>query len=371
MKKVLFTATVERHIVSFHLPHLKWFKDNGYEVHVATRGEGAIPYCDKFYNVCFERSPFKPANLKAYFRLKEIIGVNEYSLVHCHTPVGGLLTRLVSRRARENGTSVLYTAHGFHFFHGCSRMHWLLYYPIEWWLSKYTDAIITINQEDYCTVTKANFMSRKVYLINGVGVDIEKFKQKEFQDVSKLRREYGYSDNEFILLYAAELSFRKHQDLLIEVVDLLKDKIPNIKLLLAGSGDLEPEYRRKVELLGVRSHVDFLGYRDDVAYLMMISDIAVSSSRQEGLPVNVIESMAAGLPVVVTNCRGNRDLVVDGQNGFVVGDDIQSFASAIEKLYVSRVTRDSFGKRSLQLVAPYSLENVICQMEHVYSDLLS
>lgn len=117
MHKILFTATESQlHIEAFHLPYLKWFKEQGYEVHVATKREREIPYCDVLHDIPFERSPFKSANLKAYYKLKEIIDAHDYKLIHCHTPVGGVITRLAAIHAREKGTKVLYTAYGFHFF---------------------------------------------------------------------------------------------------------------------------------------------------------------------------------------------------------------------------------------------------------------
>ena len=111
MKKVLFVASVTRHINTFHIPYLKYFKDNGYEVHVASNGEENIKYCDKHFNIPFERSPIKKNNLKAYKQLKELIKNEEYTIIHCHTPVASVLTRLAAKNARRKGTKVFYTAH--------------------------------------------------------------------------------------------------------------------------------------------------------------------------------------------------------------------------------------------------------------------
>lgn len=111
MKKILFVATVNRHIISCHIPYLKWFKEQGYEVHVASRGTEKIEYCDKHFNLPFERFPLKINNIKTYKKLKKIIIENNYDIIHCHTPVGGVLARLASRKVRKKGTKVLYTAH--------------------------------------------------------------------------------------------------------------------------------------------------------------------------------------------------------------------------------------------------------------------
>lgn len=367
-KKVLFSATITKHILSFHIPYLKFFHEMGYEVHVASSGEEQIPYCDKHINISFERSPLKFANLRAYFDLKNLINNEKYSLVHCHTPMGGVITRLAAKRSRKLWeTSSIYTAHGFHFFKGAPMKNWLIYYPIEKLLSKCTDILITINQEDYDAAVNKKFKSKKIALINGVGINLEKFKPQTEDKKLYLRQEYGYNADDFILMYAGELSYRKHQDLLIKVAGKLKDRIPNLKVLLAGNGDLEEQYRKQIEDLGVHSQVELLGFRKDIDNLMNLADLAVSASRQEGLPVNVMEAMATGLPLVVTDCRGNRDLVTDNENGYVVGiDEVERFSNAIEKLYYSVDLRNKFRENNLMKIRSFSLHNVLKDMSNIY-----
>jgi glycosyltransferase EpsD len=367
MKKILFTATVDSHIINFHIPYLKWFKEQGYEVHVASNGNSNIPFVDVKYNIPFERSPFKLANLKAYKQLKKIIDDNNYRLIHCHTPMGSVLTRLAAKKARKKGTKVIYTAHGFHFFKGSPLINWLLYYPVEKWLSKHTDCLITINDEDYESAVGKKFKAGSIKKVNGVGIDLNKFTPQTKEKKKELRKEYGYSNTDFILIYVAEMSYRKHQDLLINTIDILKNRIPNIKLLLVGSGNLMKKYKEQVKKLGLNDYIYFLGYRKDVPNLMAISDISVSSSRQEGLPVNVMEAMATGLPLVVTDCRGNRDLVRNKENGYVVGiDDVDGFANAIELIYKSKQIRKRFGEKSLIDIQRYSLDNIVREMKNMY-----
>ena len=180
MKKVLFVATVVKtHIMEFHIPYLKMFKEMGWETAVAARNDYENPadclitYCDIYYNIPFERNPLKPGNLKAYKELKHIIDEGEYDIIHCHTPVGAMLTRLAAKQARKQGTKVFYTAHGFHFYKGAPAINWLLYYPVEKWLSRYTDVLITINKEDY--ERAKTFKAGKVCYVPGVGIDLKKF----------------------------------------------------------------------------------------------------------------------------------------------------------------------------------------------------
>lgn len=343
--------------------------EEGHEVHCAFNivqevNEELNNLGCKIHNIEFQRSPLRKENIKAYKKLKKLIQQEKYDFVHTHTPVASACVRLACKNF--NNIKVIYTAHGFHFYKGAPIQNWLIYYPIEKWLSKYTDCLITINNEDY-KIAKEKFKSKHVEMVNGVGIDTSKFIPQTLEKKIQLRKEYGFSEKDFILIFVGELNHNKHQDLLINVVHRLKDKIPNIKLLLVGKGKMHDKYAQLVNKLGIEKYVEFLGYRNDIPNLMLISDIAVSSSRREGLPVNVMEAMATGLPLVVTNCRGNRDLVINGTNGYVVNiDDIESFSNEINKLYKSKNNRELFGKASLKIIKEYSLEKVIVQMRKIY-----
>ena len=199
MKKVLFTATVDSHIIQFHIPYLKWFKEQGYEVHVATNGDEKIEYCDVKHKIPFERNPIKINNIKAIFKLKKIIEEEKFDIIHCHTPMGGVVTRLAAINSRKKyNTKVIYTAHGFHFFKGAPLLNWMIYYPIEKILSNVTDCIITINKEDY-ELAKKKFNAKHIELVNGVGVNANKFTSKiPDQEKLKLRKNLEIKKDDFV-----------------------------------------------------------------------------------------------------------------------------------------------------------------------------
>lgn len=370
MKKILFVARLDEHIRHFHLPYLKWFKDNGYQIDIASDGREDIPYIDNHYVISMERSPLKIENYRSYKELKKLIEKNEYDIVHCHMPISGLLARFASRKQRKKGLKVLYTAHGFHFFKGAPLLNWLVYFPAEKLASLYTDCIITINNEDFLAA-KNKLNVKRSELVNGVGVNIDKFNVISTKKKNNLRTKLGYKEEDYILIYVAELSHRKHQDLLIETVNEIKNEIPNVKLLLVGQGVKQDTYQQMINELGLQNNVNLLGYRNDVDKLMNIADIAVSSSRQEGLPVNVMEAMACGLPVVATNCRGNRDLVVNGKTGYIVNDNtVEEMAEYILDLYHNSSKRQMMGKNARELVQKYSLESVLNEMINIYKKYL-
>lgn len=366
-QKVLFCATVVSHLKAFHLPYLQWFKEEGWEVHAAANGEEAVPHVDKQFHISIQRSPIKRDNLKAYRELKRIIDSNEYDIIHCHTPMGAVLTRLAARRARCRGTTVIYTAHGFHFFKGASLVNWLIYYPVEKWLSRYTDCLITMNQEDYDRVQKRRFSAKRIAYVHGVGVDFNKYMPVSSKEKRRLRVEYGIEADRFVLVYAAELTKRKNQSLLLEAVRSLKDRMPNILLLLAGKGELEGYYKSLVHDMKLEEYVTFLGHRADMNRIYALSDLAVSSSRQEGLPVNVMEAIASGLPVVATKVRGNRDLVIEGVHGLLVElGDTEAFAESIWRLYEDQALRESISSEFQRLTDLYSVPHVLNEVTSIY-----
>lgn len=367
MKKVLFVATITGHINSFHIPYLKWFKEQGYEVHVASNGDTPINYCDKHYNLPFERFPLKNNNIKTYKELKKIINENQYEIIHCHTPVGAALTRLAARKARKNGTRVIYTAHGFHFYKGAPLFNWIIYYTIEKLLAKYTDCLITITQEDY-EFSKRKFKKiKQIEHINGIGINTERFDQIITEkEKNNLKETLGIKENDLVFSYIAELNKNKNQKLLINVIDKLVKDNKNIKLLLIGDGTLKKEYEILVEEKNLKNNILILGKRQDIQQLLSITDIYLASSIREGLPVNVMEAMYMGLPIVATNNRGHRELIKNGENGFIVNNDDLDMIKAIKKINNTEIIK-TFLNNNEEKIKKYKIENVINAMKNIYN----
>ena len=366
MKKVLFVATVTKHINAFHRPYLKMFKEQGYEVHVASNGEEEIKYCDKHYNLPFERFPLKINNLKTYKELKKIINDNNYEIIHSHTPVGGVLARLAARKARINGTKSIYTAHGFHFYKGAPLLNWLIYYPIEKMCARWTDCLITINKEDY-EIAKKKLNAKHIEYVHGVGLDTTRF-EKELTDDEKLdfRKSIGIKENDVVFSYVAELNKNKNQILLINTIKELKNDKENIKLLLVGDGPLFNYYSEIVEKEGLEENIKLLGKRKDVNEILSITDIYLASSLREGLPVNIMEAMYKGVPIVAKDNRGHRELAINNVNGFIVKTQ-KEMLNKIYELINNKTLMLKFSTLEKQRVKKYLLNNVMKQMKKIYS----
>ena len=332
IKKILYVATVDSHIRAFHLPYLKMMQEKGWETHVATNGKEKIPFCDHRHTICMERSPFKPNNLRAIKQMKQLLEKEHFDIIHCHTPMGSVVTRLAAKKARKNGTRIIYTAHGFHFYTGAPLINWLLFYPVEWYLAKYTDTLITINHEDY-NRAKKKFSKRchDIQYVPGVGINPKKFDFKMTEkEKHELRTSLRLKDDDFVMICVGRLDKNKNQSFLIKCMSELVKEKPKAHLLLVGQDELNGKYQRLAKKLGVGINVHFLGQRKDIPKLLKISDLAVSSSKREGLPVNIIESSITGIQIVTTGCRGVSDILKD-YNNISTADDKNSFEKKIKE----------------------------------------
>ena len=240
--------------------------------------------------------------------------------------------RLLKLRFKKLKT--IYTAHGYHFLKGGSKLGWIMYYPIEKIMAKLTDTTININSEDY-EITKNKLKPKNCYLLNGVGLDLNQYKKLSKEEIVNKKKELGLKESDFVILMIAELNENKNQIQLIKAMEVLKDKYPEIKSICVGEGDKLLELQDEVKNRGLKDKVIFLGFRNDINELINICNIGVLLSYREGLPRNLMELMACGKKVIATNIRGCRDIVVDETVGEIVEvGDYEATAKAIENQYL-------------------------------------
>lgn len=378
MKKALLTASVHNHITSFHFPLIDLLHENGYDVHIAAKDmseneplERLTQKVDSFYDIDFARSPLSSKNLAAYKQLKKLIDGGGYDVIHCNTPVVGILTRLAARKSRKKGTKVIYTAHGFHFYKGASKLNWLIFYPVEKVCgSLFTDCLITICDEDEARAKRLK-LCKTVRRIHGVGVNSQRFTDADEPIKADLRKEYGYGENDVLCLCTGELNANKNQKLLIGALQYLKESCPDFKILFAGTGDSEEELKALIKQLGVENSAQLLGYRTDVDKLLKICDFVAAASCREGLPVNIIEGMFSHRAAVVTHNRGHNELVAENESGFFVPiDNPAECAAAFEKLYKNKELRLEMGKKAFERAQKYSSEKVKRELEAIYNEII-
>lgn len=371
-KKILFVATVVKtHIMQFHIPYLKMLKEMGWETAVAAKNDYenpddcVIPYCDTFYPISFGRSPLAHSNREAYRSLKKIIDEGQFDVIHCHTPVAAVLTRLAARDARKRGCKVVYTAHGYHFFRGAPLLNWLVFFPAEWVCSFLTDVLININQEDYA-FSKKHMHAKRLEYVRGVGVDLARFQDRK-ENRAAVRQSLGLAEDDFVLLSVAEMTKNKNHPMMLRALSLLPDK--KIRLVCAGRGQELEQNKALCQELGLTDRVQFLGYRSDVPDLYGASDAFLFISFREGLSLSLMEAMSSSLPSIVSPIRGNTDLIEDRKEGLYTALTPESVAQAIQTLASDPDLCKKLGANAKEKVQAFGLDTVAEQMKEIYLSL--
>lgn len=364
MKKFLMITTIQDTIEAFLIPHIKMLESEGYEVSIATNIYKDIPKelkKNKWINIPFSRNPFSLNSFKAIKEMRKVIKSGNFEMVHFHTPVAAFLGRYAAMK--ENQKNIIYTAHGFHFFSGAPIQNWCIYYPMEVIAARWTDKLLTINEEDYRNSLKFKLRENgKCYKVDGVGVDISSY-ENGFGE--KVKRELLIRDPEKTVVMIGELNSNKNQIQLIRAIEVLKIKGKQIKVIFVGVGNEEITLREEAKKTGVK--VSFLGYRKDVKEIVAAADVICSMSYREGLPRNIMEGMCAGKPFVVTDIRGNRDIIENGKNGFLVPvNGVDETAEALNSLLYNEKLYETISENNLVKVKKYSMENILKNMKEVY-----
>ena len=379
-KRVLMLAHVSSMIDLFNMRNIEMLQKMGYEVHVAANFKvGNVSSAQrieefkkeleqkkiKWFQIDFERNVMKiNADLKAYRQVKSLEEEWHYDLLHCHTPIGGVIGRVIGH---QFGVYTIYTAHGFHFYEGAPKKNWLLFYPVEKFLSRYTDKLLVINREDYVLAKKKFHMKELVY-IPGVGVNTNI--QKIPKQIKKEKREeLQIPQNAFMITCAAEFSANKNQKTVIEAIEKLNNK--NIYYVMCGIGEKKQELEEYVIEHNLQKNIRFAGFREDIHEILQTSDCFVLSSFREGLSVALMEAMAVGLPVVCGKIRGNVDLIEDGVGGYLVepGEE-QEYRNVFMKLFEMKQKEPQklakMGQENCDKIKQFSEEAVDNIMMKVY-----
>ncbi|MBS5190337.1 MAG: sugar transferase [Lachnospiraceae bacterium] len=378
--RALMLASVASMIDLFNMDNIKILLDLGYEVDVMANFKfGSITSQERVdafkqelldmgihvYHVPIPRSLSMIKEMAtSYQNIKKLVEEKQYQIVHCHSPIGGVLCRLACQDARKKfATKVIYTAHGFHFYKGAGKKAWAVFYPIEKWCSNYTDILITINQEDYQNAK--TFHAEKVEYVPGIGVHTEEFQNVEVNRIEK-RKEFGFNPDDFIFMSVGQLSIRKNHEVIIRA--LAEIDSPSVKYMIVGFGELEEKLRFLVKELGLQDRVIFTGYRSDVKELLHIVDAFAFPSLQEGLPASLMEAMSVGLPVVCSRIRGNVDLIEDGKGGYIFEcHDVDGFACGMKKIV--NTSDFDMGRFNQEKMRCFNINTVNDYMRQIYTEV--
>ena len=369
MKKILFAASTLSHIENFHIPYLKYFKDNDFEVHIMGKGnnKSPIPYVDKVIPISFEKNMFSLKNFISAFKISKLIKREKYSTISTHTILASFFTRLGIMLSLKKHPLVINTVHGYLFDENSDFIKKVIMILAEKFVRPVTDTILVMNSTDYEIAKKYNLYKKNLYSIDGMGINASKFPFSTEENKSYLREKYNIPKDDFLLIYVAEFSKRKNQQFLIDSIKILiSEGYNNVKLLLLGDGVLLDDMKQYSKTLGIEDNIIFKGYIKEVCNYYQISDICVSSSRIEGLPFNIMEAMSTGLPIIASKIKGHIDLVDHESNGFLYNfDDIDSFCNYVKMLYSDRSLLTSMGISSNELSKNYTLESVYPEITNI------
>ena len=376
MSRMLFISNISNKITSFVTASISAAHDMGLEFHHASNWESAkagqieadeSAYNVKIHSLSISRSPFAWSNVKAYRDLVALIQREKIDYIHCNTPTGGVLGRIAGKKCKVKKT--IYQAHGFHFYKGAPLKNWLLYYPVEKFLARYTDVLITINQEDFAFAKRKLKLRNggKVYYVPGVGIDTTQYEIDECARVKK-RRELGLGDGDIALISMGDLIRRKNYGTAIRAV--AKANNPKLQYYICGEGLEEANLRALVYDLGMNEQIHFLGFRADINDLLAAADIFLFTSKQEGLPRSTMEAMASGLPCVVSKIRGNTDLIVENKGGFLCDPtDANAFAERIDILCRNNYLCQAMGEHNKIEVKEFDISVVKKALKRIYAEI--
>lgn len=386
-QKVLLLASVASMIDQFNMPNIRLLLYMGYEVHVACNfKKGNTCHAQRLRGLqntlrnmgvvmhqwdCPRKLwPFHDCK-KAYRQLRGHISRGGYAWIHCQSPIGGGLARIA---AHQEQVFLIYTAHGFHFYKGALLKNWILYYPAEKLLAHWTDVLITISREDYRLAVR-KLHAKKIAYIPGVGLDLSRFQKKKSQCQDRadaFRRKYQIPDQAQILLSVGELNRGKNHQIVIKALAALRRQ--DVYYLICGQGGLAKKLQKEADRLGVGSRVRIPGFQDDMEWIYENADIFVLPSRREGLSVALMEAMAAGLPCVVSDIRGNRELMgaAKGDHMWKPGGicfDLKKtgqLMEALEKLLADKRLCMRCAAANRRRILKYGVRQVQKQMYRIY-----
>lgn len=361
--KALFTASTYSHIRNFHLPYIRALRDQGWAVHVACGGAPMeLPGAGRVIHLPFEKKMSSPRNFAAARLLHREMAREGYALVSAHTSLAAFFTRLAVR-GLDPRPVVVNTSHGYLFDDGTPALKRQILLWAERLTAGDTDLLLTMNGWDE-TLARRYRLGREIVHIPGVGVDFSRFSASDPAAAEALRGEFGFTRGNFLCVYAAEFSQRKHQETLIRALPLLPERVA---LLLPGDGALWEDCRALAAGLGVERRVIFPGQVKNMAPWYAASDCAVSSSRSEGLPFNIMEAMYLGLPVAASAVKGHVDLIRDGENGLLFPyGDVEACAACLRRLSGQPELAVALSQRAKSDSEQYSLERVLPAVMDAY-----
>lgn len=384
-KNVLILTTVSGFLDKFEKDNVKLLQKLGYEVHYAANlNEQHYLFDEKeierlgvrLHHINIARSPYMLRyNMRAFLQVMKIIRENDISMIHCHTPVGGVIGRMAGVCSMRKHIRVIYTAHGFHFYKGAPLINNSIYYFIEKIMAHYTDVLVVINEEDFQNAQKLHLKKGgTVYKIPGTGLDLERFQPLAEEERRQKREKLGLKADDRFLVSVGELNDNKNHIMVLTALEKLKraNKLEHIRYGICGDGFYWEKIKNLIKKMDLEEHVKMYGYCREVEDILGCADISVFPSKREGMGMAGLEALAMGVPLLAADNRGTREYMRDGKNGYLFrADDVNGLIESIEKIQqlsekelramknFCRVSVEPFEKKKTD----YIMENIYRSMD--------
>ena len=354
-RKILYAASTDAHLRSFHLPCLEELVRRGNDVTAAAAGDGhGLPEGVRFVSVPFTKRMLARDNLRCAGLLAGDIRETRYDVIVTHTSLAAFFTRLGVMRSGKGNAKVINTVHGYLFDDDTPLPKRTVLLEAEKLTASVTDAILVMNSADEVIARENRLCRGPVIMVPGMGVDTARFAPADAGERARARRELGIGPDAPVLICAAEFSERKNQEMLLKA---MKELPEDTVLLLPGDGALLRPRRQQAAALGLGDRVRFPGQVGDVRPWLRAADVCVSASRSEGLPFHVMEAMCCALPCVLTDVKGHRDLIAGSGGGLLVPfGDAHAMAEAVRGLLADPAGRADAGRKGLRYVQRFSRE---------------
>ena len=373
--KLLYIENVNRVVNNFSHSAMYAAQDLGIEFHIAAawsgyndpkvKEEDEKKYNIKIHQIDFIRTPYDLRNIKAYFQVAALINQEQFDIIHCNTPIGGVIGRLAGKRCGVK--RIIYQAHGFHFYKGAPLINWLLYYPVEKALAHFTDVLITINKEDYELAKNKMHLHKngQIVYVPGVGIDLKPFFEPEAKQKEQ-RWALGLKDNEVMIITTGDLIERKNIGTAIKAIAKCEDE--KYHLFICGEGPEKEKLKNMARQNNIDKQIHFLGFRTDIRELLSIADIFLFTSRQEGLSRSLMEAMASGLPCIASRIRGNEELLNGEKGGYLCeANDVTAYADKLRVLANDKCLMRNMGRENLIKIERYKIENIKKDLQDIYN----
>jgi len=296
--------------------------------------------------------------------ITKILKEKKPDIVHTHSSKSGVIGRIAAYRA---GVPVIFhTIQGFSFHQFSSSLAKVAYVPIERFTSRYADLHLSVNQFDLEYAVEHHIIPKDkiVRLYNGIDLS----KSEEGLEEGELKQKMNIPKDALIVTQVGRLWDQKAPEIFVRTAIKTLEENKNIYFLLVGDGELRPKLESIIHKHSLEKHIRILGWRKDVDHLLSITDVFMLTSLWEGLSVAILEAMAYKLPIIASNIKGNNELLVNGESGYLCEpNNISDFHNKLSLLIKDRSLMTKIGEsgfnRAYEL---FSIEKTVSEIDQLY-----